>query len=832
MTRPSRQAPHRTRPRVEVLEAKQLLATFLVTSAADSGPSTLRQAILDADADSKPSLGFNAEVIDFAISGGGVHTIAPAFPLPTLDQPTDVDATTQPGYAGSPLIVLDGSNAVGVGGAPVVGLDITAGNNGPGAAVKGLGIVRFSGTGLQTDTFGTDVIGVVIGTDVAGDQNLGNGGYGIKFGINGGNYVSNSVIENNGLRGIGGALDVPGVPTVQNGIYVSTQGVIEDHNDAQATELVVTTPDRSASGRYAQWGSSLTLTYTITNTGKNAATNVSLALDQNQFFKLLTVTSATTTQGTIGTDPSVDGNDPAFASLGTLAPGASATVTVTVKVGPEDQFPNGIGQLTLLASSPQLDYDPFQTEGNYDIFPNATGQPPASTPPTDTTQLIASTPTGTIDDEYAQWGSTIELSYTISNTGPVAATDVTVAFAQALFSHLLTVTSATTTQGTIGTNLSLSDDHPAFASLGTLAPGASATITLVAQLGLEDPNDAQGDIISATVSSPEQGAPPFQQPTIYTIIPNATGQPPTPTTPTAPPNPSPPIVGMPTPPFTPIGGTTPIPLPVSTPTGGIQPIVTAQPPIVSRPIISAPIIPARADLVVSSTEPVAPRVGAASLFMIGIENAGNATAPDAVASLDLGGLPAGSFYSIMSRESTGGPGTLKPVAGRPGVYRVDLGTMAAGASATVAVMVIPDAAGPIGLSVATSDGASPLASFASVGHTASASSFVAPEVQIADVEMPEAGVMQLYFASAIPKAQAQNLNNYRLTASGTTGTQPTATVRLRSATYNAANHRVTLRLAHPLPVTASGVRLSVSNLGATGYASTTTLSLPRKHPKR
>ena len=41
----------RRRPAVEALEAKQLLTAFALTTAADSGPGALHQAILDADAD-------------------------------------------------------------------------------------------------------------------------------------------------------------------------------------------------------------------------------------------------------------------------------------------------------------------------------------------------------------------------------------------------------------------------------------------------------------------------------------------------------------------------------------------------------------------------------------------------------------------------------------------------------------------------------------------------------------------------------------------------------------------------------------------------------------
>jgi len=57
-----------------------LAATFTVTNTNDSGPGSLRQAILDANGN--PGL----DTIQFAIPGPGVHTITPLTPLPTGDE--------------------------------------------------------------------------------------------------------------------------------------------------------------------------------------------------------------------------------------------------------------------------------------------------------------------------------------------------------------------------------------------------------------------------------------------------------------------------------------------------------------------------------------------------------------------------------------------------------------------------------------------------------------------------------------------------------------------------------------------------------------------------
>src|SRR5262249_3888838 len=85
------------RPRLEALEGRLAPATFTVTNTNDTGPGSLRQAILSADAT------VAADAIAFAIPGAGVHAIVPVTPLPAVTRPLAVRGATQPGYSGSPL---------------------------------------------------------------------------------------------------------------------------------------------------------------------------------------------------------------------------------------------------------------------------------------------------------------------------------------------------------------------------------------------------------------------------------------------------------------------------------------------------------------------------------------------------------------------------------------------------------------------------------------------------------------------------------------------------------------------------------------------------------
>src|SRR5205085_8494254 len=80
------------RPHMEELEARTVPSTFLVLNTNDSGDGSLRQAILNANA----TPGLNS--VDFAVGSGGIQTIAPASPLPTITNPVVIDGTSQPGY--------------------------------------------------------------------------------------------------------------------------------------------------------------------------------------------------------------------------------------------------------------------------------------------------------------------------------------------------------------------------------------------------------------------------------------------------------------------------------------------------------------------------------------------------------------------------------------------------------------------------------------------------------------------------------------------------------------------------------------------------------------
>src|SRR5687767_3177635 len=150
---------------IETLEDRRLMSTYTVTSTADSGSGSLRQAILDANNHA------GADTIKFAI-GSGAKTITPSSKLPGRGDETTLDATTQPGYAGKPLIEINGASA----GSGADGLKIFGAH----ATIKGLIINRFSGSGILVTGKGYNTISDnYIGTNAAGTGAAGNKAHGI-----------------------------------------------------------------------------------------------------------------------------------------------------------------------------------------------------------------------------------------------------------------------------------------------------------------------------------------------------------------------------------------------------------------------------------------------------------------------------------------------------------------------------------------------------------------------------------------------------------------------------------------------------------------------------
>lgn len=155
--------------------------TFTVKNTQDKGKGSLRQAITKAN--NNPG----ADEIRFKIRGGGVKTMKPASPLPTITDAVTIDGYTQPGASENTLsegndavllIQLNGANA-GAGSA-VNGLTLRA----SGSTIRGLVINRFGGNGIDVQLSGGNqnrLEGNFIGTNASGTADLGNGNNGVRI---------------------------------------------------------------------------------------------------------------------------------------------------------------------------------------------------------------------------------------------------------------------------------------------------------------------------------------------------------------------------------------------------------------------------------------------------------------------------------------------------------------------------------------------------------------------------------------------------------------------------------------------------------------------------
>jgi titin len=189
---------------------------MVVRTVNDGGPGSLRQAILDADGHP------GSNVIGLRL-GSGPQTIALTSPLPAITTPITLDGTTQPGYAGVPLIELNGAGA----GPGAIGLTLQGGHS----LVKGLVINRFDGAGIYLQTNGGDIVqGNFIGTDQTGRIARGNG-IGVQIaGVQGcligtdGDGVNDAAERNliSGNRGVGVLIRAFAQQNVVAGNYIGT----------------------------------------------------------------------------------------------------------------------------------------------------------------------------------------------------------------------------------------------------------------------------------------------------------------------------------------------------------------------------------------------------------------------------------------------------------------------------------------------------------------------------------------------------------------------------------------------------------------------------------
>lgn len=220
--------------------------TYVVNSTADSGPGSLTQAILLANSKAGP------HAILFQIPGDGPHIIQPRTALPTITQPVLIDGTSQPGYAGYPVVELNGAATGGADGLRLAGGAST---------VRGLVINAFAGYGVvlssaqnivEGNFIGINALGVAatantkggvlisgagnrVGGPTSSGRNIisGNGGPGITVTGAGatdnliqGNYIGANVDGTSAIANNGHGISIASANNTVGGIVPGTRNVI------------------------------------------------------------------------------------------------------------------------------------------------------------------------------------------------------------------------------------------------------------------------------------------------------------------------------------------------------------------------------------------------------------------------------------------------------------------------------------------------------------------------------------------------------------------------------------------------------------------------------
>jgi hypothetical protein len=136
-------------------------ATLTVTNLAESGPGSIGQAIISSNASSGV-----LDTIAFDIPGTPPFALLLFMGIPAVTDPVVIDATTQPGYAGTPLFQI----RAGLGNGPALIL----GPGASGSTVRGISFADLN-EGIRIEGDGNTIESCFFGTDPTGTMDDGNG---------------------------------------------------------------------------------------------------------------------------------------------------------------------------------------------------------------------------------------------------------------------------------------------------------------------------------------------------------------------------------------------------------------------------------------------------------------------------------------------------------------------------------------------------------------------------------------------------------------------------------------------------------------------------------
>ncbi len=211
-------------PRLEVLESRDLLATFTVMNLQNAGTGSFRQALIEANENP------GADTIDFDVAG----TIRISRrSLPAITDTVTIDGTTAPGFNGSPVVTINFQGSRG--------LNFARGADG--STLSSLSLVRAGNAGVTLSASGVTVEGNYIGVQSNGTSVAGNRGDGVRINasshgdligrtdpVTSVNYYQlSNVISGNGGNGIG-VYGASGNTIAMNNIGTDSSGTLKRGN--------------------------------------------------------------------------------------------------------------------------------------------------------------------------------------------------------------------------------------------------------------------------------------------------------------------------------------------------------------------------------------------------------------------------------------------------------------------------------------------------------------------------------------------------------------------------------------------------------------------------
>src|SRR6476469_660867 len=302
-----------------------VLNTYTVKNTFDSGTESLRDAIQQAN--SNPGL----DTINFNIPGTGPYTITLNQALPVITSPVIIDGKSQPGYAGKPLIELNGSllqqpgsssagnsnflTGLDLGKSPLGGAEDSSGSTIQGLVINGFGKGgNLIGHGIGVQTNNNIIQDNYIGTDISGTTAVGNTFAGIRiqsYTQNNppnvvtpitGNIISRNVISGNGFTGIFVARE--GVSNTKiTGNYIGTDatGTIALGTEGDGILLLGKNGNNTIGGTAPGEGNII-----ANNKGSGIEINARTGSNNLQNYPVLTSVSGNTVSGILNSTPNAN----------------------------------------------------------------------------------------------------------------------------------------------------------------------------------------------------------------------------------------------------------------------------------------------------------------------------------------------------------------------------------------------------------------------------------------------------------------------------------------------------------------------------------------------